>query len=124
MACRPASLKSRVVALPVFWPLRTVTLAVRSYCTRFTVMDEFAHRVPERSPPEKLTSTASALAMVMILSVQPLTCSRVYMRRSLPFLSSAPPQPPFAAEQERERYYPRRRSHWMSPLIAPARLNG
>ena len=79
IALSPASLKSRVFAEPIFWPNRTLTETFRSYCTRLTVMDEFAHRVPDRSPPERFTSTASALAMLMILSVRALASSRVYM---------------------------------------------
>src|SRR5471030_2893165 len=50
-----------------------------SYCTRLTVMLEFAKRVPARSPPSKLTSTASALTMFSTLSVSALISSREYI---------------------------------------------
>ena len=43
------------------------------------MIDELAQRVPDRSPPVKFTSTASALAMLMILSMMALTSSRVYI---------------------------------------------
>src|SRR5687768_633368 len=79
IVCSPASLKSRVLALPDFWPMRTVTVTLRSYCTRLVVIDEFAQRVPDRSPPVRFTSTASAFAMLMILSTMALTWSLVYM---------------------------------------------
>ena len=42
-------------------------------------MVELAHRVPERSPPVRSTSTASALAMLKTLSVMALTSSREYI---------------------------------------------
>src|SRR5436190_5053258 len=45
----------------------------------FTVMDELAHRVADRSPPSKLTSTASAFAMFSTLSVSALISSREYI---------------------------------------------
>ena len=60
--------------------MRTVAVTWRSYCTRLTVIAELAQRVPERSLPVTLTSTASALAMLMTLSTIALTSSRVYMR--------------------------------------------
>src|SRR5829696_8163386 len=44
-------------------------------------MVELAHRVPERSPPLKTTSTASPLAIFRTLSVSALTSSREYMGR-------------------------------------------
>jgi hypothetical protein len=48
------------------------------------VIDELAQRVPERSLPVTVTSTAaSGPAMLMTLSTIALTCSRVYMNRSL-----------------------------------------
>src|SRR5262245_42331868 len=120
IALRPASLKSRVDALPVFWPKRTLTLTLRSYWTRLTVIDELAQRVPERSPPLTVTSTASALAMLITLSVMALTCSREYMRASVErrvygvksdsgdeyrcglSQAGAAPCPPLGAEGERE----------------------
>ena len=40
---------------------------------------EFAHRVPERSPPVKSTSTASAFAMFRTLSVSVFISSREYI---------------------------------------------
>ena len=43
------------------------------------VMFELAKRVAERSPPVKSTSTASALAMFITLSVMALTSSREYI---------------------------------------------
>ena len=79
IVCKPASLKSRVFALPDFCPMRTVAVSWRSYCTRLVVIDELAQRVPERSPPESVSSTASALAMLMTFSTMALTSSRVYM---------------------------------------------
>src|SRR4026208_218846 len=42
-------------------------------------MLELAQRVPERSPPLKSTSTASALAMFRTLSVRALISSREYI---------------------------------------------
>src|SRR5829696_3623491 len=45
----------------------------------FAVIVEFANRVADRSPPLKSTSTASALAMLMTLSVIALTSSREYI---------------------------------------------
>src|SRR4051812_17241629 len=77
--CIPASVKSRVFALADFWPMRTVTVSCRSYCTRLVVIDEFAQRVPDRSPPVRFTSTASALAMLRTLSTIALASSRVYI---------------------------------------------
>ena len=79
MVFRPASLKSRVSALPLFCPSRTVTVTCRSYWTRFVVIEEFAHRVPDRSPPVRFTSTASAVVMFRTLSTISFACSRVYM---------------------------------------------
>ena len=52
---------------------------LRSYCTMFAVMLEFANRVAERSPPLNSTSTASAFAMLITLSVIALTSSREYI---------------------------------------------
>ena len=74
-----ASLNCRVVAVADRAPLWTVTLTCRSNCTRLAVMVELAQRVADRSPPVKSTSTASALAMLMILSVMALTSSREYI---------------------------------------------
>src|SRR3954454_1414778 len=45
----------------------------------FTVIDELAHRVADRSPPSKLSSTPSALAMLSTLSVSALISSREYI---------------------------------------------
>src|SRR5260221_3778640 len=45
----------------------------------FTVMEELAQRVADRSPPSKLTSTASAWAMFRTLSVSALISSREYI---------------------------------------------
>src|SRR4249919_2558730 len=45
----------------------------------FTVIDELAQRVAERSPPSKLTSTASAFVMLSTLSVSVLISSREYI---------------------------------------------
>src|SRR3954469_5175841 len=45
----------------------------------FTVMDELAQRVADRSPPSKFTSTASALVMLRTLSVSALISSREYI---------------------------------------------
>ena len=53
-------------------------------------MVELAQRVPERSPPVKSTSTASALAMFRTLSVRALTSSREYMARDYIRLHAAP----------------------------------
>ena len=78
-ALSAASLKSRVVAVADLVPTRTVTVSLRSYCTRLVVIDELAQRVPDRSPPVRSTSTASALAMLKILSVMVLTSSREYI---------------------------------------------
>src|SRR5687767_401453 len=74
-----ASSNCRVDAEPARVPLYTVTLTWRSNCTMFAVMFEFAKRVAERSPPLKSTSTASAFAMLRILSVSALTSSREYI---------------------------------------------
>src|SRR4051812_48600254 len=49
----------------------------------FTVMDELAQRVADRSPPSKLTSTASALVMLRTLSVSALISSREYIMDSV-----------------------------------------
>ena len=43
------------------------------------VIVELAKRVADRSPPEKSTSTPSALAMLMSLSLIALTSSREYI---------------------------------------------
>ena len=59
--------------------MRTVAVTWRSYWTRFVVIDELAQRVPDRSPPVRFTSTASALAMLMTLSTMALASSRVYI---------------------------------------------
>src|SRR3954465_6152932 len=56
IACNPASVKSRVDAKPDRPPRYVVTLTLRSYCTRFVVIVEFAQRVPDRSPPLRSTS--------------------------------------------------------------------
>src|SRR6476661_1314134 len=77
---RPASLKSRVFALACLLPTRSVAVTWRSYCTRLVVIEELAQRVPDRSPPVRFTSTASALAMFKTLSTIALASSRVYMR--------------------------------------------
>ncbi len=45
----------------------------------FTVMEELAQRVADRSPPSKFTSTASAFAMLRTLSVSALISSREYI---------------------------------------------
>src|SRR3954452_2224055 len=45
----------------------------------FTVIDELAHRVADRSPPSKLTSTPSAFVMLRTLSVSALISSREYI---------------------------------------------
>src|SRR5881628_3155925 len=45
----------------------------------FTVIDELAQRVADRSPPSKLTSTASAFVMLSTLSVSALISSREYI---------------------------------------------
>ena len=45
----------------------------------FTVIDELAQRVADRSPPSKFTSTASAFAMLRTLSVSALISSREYI---------------------------------------------
>src|SRR3954471_6160732 len=47
IAFSPASEKSRVDAKPDRPPRYTVTLTLRSYCTRFVVIVELAQRVPE-----------------------------------------------------------------------------
>ena len=74
-----ASSKSRVDAVAERVPTYTVTLRLRSYCTMFAVMLELANRVADRSPPLKSTSTASAFAMLITLSVIALTSSREYI---------------------------------------------
>src|SRR5262249_55417678 len=61
-----------------------------SYCTRLTVIVEFAHRVADRSPPSKLTSIASAFAMFSTLSVSALISSREYIMESVKFTKAAP----------------------------------
>ena len=133
-ALRPASLVSRVLAFPTFCPTRTVAVTLRSNCTKLVVMDELAHRVPDRSPPVNWTSTASAFAMSITLSVMALTCSRVYMRglrgkrverwcqreeagpigstsgcsASVLGEPASAPHPPFGGEGKRERHNPPR----------------
>ena len=51
-------------------------LRLRSNCTMLAVMFELANRVADRSPPLNSTSTASAFAMFITLSVMALTSSR------------------------------------------------
>src|SRR6185369_15279694 len=53
-----------------------------SYWTMFTVIEELAQRVADRSPPSKFTSTASAFAMLRTLSVSALISSREYIMDS------------------------------------------
>jgi hypothetical protein len=43
------------------------------------VIVELAQRVPDRSPPVRFTSAASALAMFKTLSTMAFACSRVYI---------------------------------------------
>jgi len=78
-ALNESSSSSRVDAVPCFSPSRTAIVNCWSYCTRFVVIVEFAKRVPARSPPSKLSSTASALAMFRTLSVSALISSRGYI---------------------------------------------
>ena len=108
------------------------------------MIDELAHRVPDRSPPVRFTSTASALAMLKTLSTIALASSRVYMRgvklwmvrgtikeyargwtvslygirvtKSESSLSAPPPEPPFATQRQRERHDPPRGSHRVPSL--------
>ena len=68
-----------VLAEPTLLPRWIATLTWRSNCTMFAVIVELANRVAERSPPLNSTSTASALAMFMILSAIALTSSREYI---------------------------------------------
>src|SRR5712672_4156318 len=49
----------------------------------FTVIEELAQRVADRSPPSKFTSTASAFAMLRTLSVSALISSREYIMGSV-----------------------------------------
>src|SRR5450759_247911 len=74
-----SSSNSRVDALPCFWPWRTLMVSCWSYCTMFTVIEELAQRVADRSPPSKFTSTVSALAMFRTLSVSALISSCEYI---------------------------------------------
>jgi putative oxidoreductase len=53
-------------------------------------MDELAHLVAERSPPSKVTSTASAFAMFSTLSVSDLISSREYIIDGVKFTKVAP----------------------------------
>src|SRR3954471_4549494 len=46
---------------------------------RFVLIVEFAQRVPDRSPPENSTSTASAFARLRTLSVSAFNSSREYI---------------------------------------------
>src|SRR5262245_19687891 len=79
IAFSESSSNSRVDAVPCFWPCRTVSVSCWSYCTRLTVIEEFAQRVADRSPPSNDTSTASAFVMLSTLSVSALISSREYI---------------------------------------------
>src|SRR5262249_13303803 len=90
IALSESSSNSRVDAFPCFWPCRMVSDSCWSYCTRLTVIVEFAQRVADRSPPSKLTSTASAFTMFSTLSVSALTSSRAYIIEPVKFTKAAP----------------------------------
>src|SRR5471030_3007732 len=79
IAFSDSSSNSRVDALPCFAPWRRLMVSCWSYWTMFTVIEELAHRVADRSPPSKFTSTASALVMFRTLSVSALISSREYI---------------------------------------------
>src|SRR5262245_28494504 len=67
------------------------------------VIVELANRVAERSPPLKSTSTASALAMSMTLSVMAFTSSREYIGAQATTASSVASRPVARPDTRRGR---------------------